>query len=56
MDKIEFRKDFLFGVATASTQIEGGDKGNMWYEWTKNGDKTLVCGFKIAVTMVISCF
>ena len=40
MDKIEFRKDFLFGVATASTQIEGGDKGNMWYEWTKNGDKT----------------
>lgn len=32
--------DLLFGVATASTQIEGGDKNNTWYEWTKNHDKT----------------
>ena len=40
MEKVEFRKDFLFGVATASTQREGQDKGNMWYEWTKDGNKT----------------
>mgnify|MGYP003289681746 CR=1 FL=1 len=37
---IKFNKDLLFGVATASTQIEGGDKNNTWYNWTKNHDKT----------------
>lgn len=36
----KLREDLLLGVATASTQIEGGDKNNMWYEWTKNHDKT----------------
>jgi len=40
MSKVTFQKDLLFGVATASTQIEGGDKNNTWYEWTKNHDKT----------------
>lgn len=40
MDKITFSKDFKFGVATASTQIEGGDTNNTWYEWTKDGKNT----------------
>ena len=30
----------LLGVATASTQIEGGIDNNNWYDWSKNGDKT----------------
>ncbi len=34
------RSDLLLGVATAATQIEGGDTNNQWYDWTKNGDKT----------------
>lgn len=37
---IKFNEELLFGVATASTQIEGGDKNNTWYDWTKNHDKT----------------
>lgn len=37
---MKLRDDLLLGVATASTQIEGGDKNNTWYDWTKNGDKT----------------
>jgi len=40
MSNIVFDKDLLFGVATASTQIEGGDTNNTWYDWTKNHDKT----------------
>ena len=34
MEKIKFRDDLLFGVATASTQIEGGDTNHTWYDWT----------------------
>lgn len=37
---MKLRKDLLLGVATASTQIEGGDKNNTWYDWCKNHDKT----------------
>ena len=37
---MKLREDLLLGVATASTQIEGGDKNNTWYDWTKNHDKT----------------
>lgn len=40
MERIEFNKDFLFGVATASTQIEGGDTLNTWYDWSKDHNKT----------------
>lgn len=40
MEKIKFRDDLLFGVATASTQIEGGDTNHTWYDWTKDGNKT----------------
>lgn len=28
---------FLFGSATASLQIEGGDTGNTWYRWAERG-------------------
>lgn len=42
-----FPRDFLFGAATAATQVEGGDKGNIWYAWAqkegriKNGGSPL---------------
>lgn len=29
--------DFLLGVATAATQIEGGDRNNNWYRWFEAG-------------------
>src|SRR5574344_1216425 len=38
--EFKLNDDFLLGVATASTQIEGGEKNNTWYEWTKDGKKT----------------
>jgi beta-glucosidase len=40
---LKFPKDFLFGTATASLQIEGGDTNNTWFEWSEAGhikDKT----------------
>jgi len=33
----DFPKNFLFGSATASLQIEGGDTGNTWYRWSEMG-------------------
>lgn len=32
-----FPKEFLFGVATASLQIEGGDTNNSWFDWCEKG-------------------
>ncbi|MDX9871883.1 MAG: glycoside hydrolase family 1 protein [Clostridia bacterium] len=29
--------DFLLGTVTSSVQIEGGDTGNTWYQWAKDG-------------------
>ncbi len=37
MEKYSFPKDFLFGSATASTQIEGGDVNCNWYHWSNQG-------------------
>lgn len=33
----EFPEKFIFGTATAATQIEGGDKNSNWYTWSKKG-------------------
>ncbi len=33
MNVIQFDESFLFGAASSSTQIEGGDTGNTWYRW-----------------------
>lgn len=41
MKAFKLNPSFLLGVATASTQIEGGDKNNSWFEWCKNNDKTI---------------
>ena len=30
-------KQFMLGTATASTQIEGGDRNNIWYKWCQEG-------------------
>jgi beta-glucosidase len=30
-------ENFLMGTATASTQIEGGDRNNTWYKWCEEG-------------------
>jgi len=33
--KGHFPRDFMFGAATAATQVEGGDKNNTWYAWAQ---------------------
>ncbi|MFZ5353878.1 MAG: glycoside hydrolase family 1 protein [Bacillota bacterium] len=33
----ELPEEFLLGTATASLQIEGGDKNNSWYRWAEEG-------------------
>lgn len=37
MNKFTFPKDFLFGVATAGVQNEGGDPNSNWYRWCDRG-------------------
>jgi beta-glucosidase len=37
MDNIKLPSSLLLGVATAATQIEGGDYDNNWYAWGKLG-------------------
>lgn len=37
MDAFKLGEDFLFGTATASVQIEGGDTNNTWYHWCQAG-------------------
>jgi len=34
---LTFPSDFLWGVATSSHQVEGGNTNNDWYEWEKKG-------------------
>lgn len=47
MKEFQLPKDFLFGTATASLQIEGGDRNNNWYRFceqnkTKDGTHCIV--------------
>lgn len=37
MKSIRLPKEFLFGSATAATQIEGGDRNSNWYHWGLQG-------------------
>ncbi|ABN52659.1 MAG TPA: glycoside hydrolase family 1 protein [Hungateiclostridium thermocellum] len=37
MVTFKLNDEFMFGTATASTQIEGGDTGNTWYKWCQEG-------------------
>lgn len=37
MNSFKMPEEFLFGTATASLQIEGGDKNNSWYRWAEKG-------------------
>lgn len=37
METFKLHEDFMLGTATASTQIEGGDKNNSWYKWCEEG-------------------
>lgn len=37
MESFNLPEDFLMGTATASLQIEGGDKNNTWYKWCEEG-------------------
>ncbi len=38
VSKIKLDKKLLLGVATAATQIEGGDYQNNWYQWGEMGN------------------
>jgi beta-glucosidase len=35
METVKFSKEFMLGVASSCTQIEGGDTNNTWYEWCR---------------------
>lgn len=35
--KLQLKKDFLLGVASAATQIEGGECDHCWNDWYKSG-------------------
>lgn len=37
MQSLAFPAEFEFGTATASCQIEGGDRNNTWYRWAEAG-------------------
>ncbi len=37
MGHFELKPGMLLGVATAATQIEGGDTNNNWFDWYKQG-------------------
>jgi beta-glucosidase len=39
MEPFRFKKEFMLGVSTSSTQIEGVNKNNTWYEWCTKGDE-----------------
>ena len=36
-----FSRDFLFGTATAATQIDGGDTASDWYHWSSQQSRIL---------------
>jgi beta-glucosidase len=38
MKPFKLPKELLLGVATASTQIEGGEQNNNWYRWSELGN------------------
>lgn len=40
MHEFSFGDDFLLGVASAATQIEGGEGTNSWYDWYEKGHIT----------------
>ncbi len=37
MSEIKLKKNLLLGVASAATQIEGGDENNSWFDWFLQG-------------------
>jgi len=37
MKTFKLPEDFIFGTATASLQIEGGDRNNNWYRFSEQG-------------------
>jgi len=39
--RYQFPKDFLWGTATASHQVEGGNTNNDWWHWEQQADRIL---------------
>jgi beta-glucosidase len=40
MDTFKMNEDFIFGIAASSTQIEGADPNNTWYQWCRKQRKS----------------
>ncbi|MDC2984679.1 family 1 glycosylhydrolase [Candidatus Marinimicrobia bacterium] len=39
LEEMKFSKNFIWGTATASHQVEGGCNNNNWYNWEQNKDE-----------------
>lgn len=37
MTSFQFKDDFMLGVASAATQIEGGERNHSWFDWACQG-------------------
>ena len=37
MNEFRFPRDFLWGAATSSHQVEGDNMNNDWWEWEQRG-------------------
>ena len=54
-DKLSFPKKFLWGVATASHQVEGHCNNNQWYLWEKAIDENGKSRIKTGEVAGIAC-
>jgi len=51
MVTFKLNDEFMFGTATASTQIEGGDTGNTWYKWCRKDISRTPAAVSLHVTI-----
>ena len=49
--KLNFPKNFFWGTATASHQVEGNCKNNNWYNWENNFNSSFVNNLNKSATI-----